>query len=324
MKLSEIFSDFLIAKEVEEGCSSSTIRAYSYDLKILQRELGEPNLNDIKIFHIRKVLKIFYDKKYSKQAIARKIACYKSFFSFCYENEIISKNPMKAIKSPKIRPEESLPKFLSQQDVREILDFLNENKNISYTSRMRLIIIIRLLYASMARVSEICSLRVLDVDLEQNLIKVRGKGNKERFIPIDLQTTNLLRIQIEDRALITTDRSTFLFVNNRGTQLKPRSIQQDIQNLKYLLGYSKDKKLTPHIFRHTGATHLRQNGMDISELQDILGHSSTNTTKIYAKNDLKRLKKSYSHYHPLEIINDDKKILQSSNVSNENVLDPSS
>ncbi len=306
MKLTEIFSDFLIAKEVEEGCSSSTIRAYSYDLKILQRELGNPYLSNIKIFHIRKVLKIFYDKKYTKQAIARKIACYKSFFNFCYDNEIISKNPMKAIKSPKIRPEESLPKFLSQNDVREILNFLNENKNIPYTSRMRLTIIIRLLYASMARISEVCSLKVLDVDLDQNLIKVRGKGNKERFIPIDLQTAKILKIQIENRSLITTDQSTFLFVNNRGTQLKPRTIQQDIKNLKYLLGYSKDKKLTPHIFRHTGATHLRQNGMDISELQDILGHSSTNTTKIYAKNDLNRLKKSYSHYHPLEIINEEK------------------
>ena len=278
MKLSEIFSDFLIAKEIEEGCSSSTIRAYSYDLKILQRELGDINLNIIKIFHIRKVLKILYDRNYTKRAIARKIACYKSFFNFCYENEIILKNPMKAIKSPKIRPEESLPKFLSQQEVSEILKFLENDKNIPYTSRIRLKIIIRLLYASMARVSEICKLKVLDVNLDQNLIKVRGKGNKERFIPIDKQTANLLRIQIEDRALLTTDRSTFLFVNNRGNQLKPRSIQQDIQNLKYLLGYSKDKKLTPHIFRHTGATHLRQNGMDISELQDILGHSSTNTT----------------------------------------------
>ena len=309
MKLSEIFSDFLIAKEIEEGCSSSTIRAYSYDLKILQRELEDPLLINIKIFHIRKVLKIFYDKKYTKQAIARKIACYKSFFNFCYENEIISKNPMKAIKSPKIRPEESLPKFLSKQDVREILEFLNENKSIPYTSRMRLTIIIRLLYASMARISEICSLKVLDVDLNQNLIKVRGKGNKERFIPIDLQTINLLKIQIDNRSLITSDKSSFLFVNKRGTQLKPRTIQQDIKNLKYLLGYSKDKKLTPHIFRHTGATHLRQNGMDISELQDILGHSSTNTTKIYAKNDLKRLTKSYSHYHPLGAINEEKKNL---------------
>ena len=321
MKLSEIFSDFLIAKEIEEGCSSSTIKAYSYDLKILQRELGDLNLKNIKIFHIRKVLKILYDKKYTKQAIARKIACYKSFFNFCYENELIQKNPMKAIKSPKIRPEETLPKFLSQQDVREILDFLDENKNIPYTSRIRLKIIIRLFYASMARVSEICSLKILDINLDENLIKVRGKGNKERFIPIDMQTADLLRNQIENRSLITTDKSSFLFVNNRGTQLKPRSIQQDIKNLKFLLGYPKEKKLTPHIFRHTGATHLRQNGMDISELQDILGHSSTNTTKIYAKNDLKSLKKSYSHYHPLEIINKEKKSFQNSNDSNENVLD---
>nr|WP_147663926.1 site-specific tyrosine recombinase/integron integrase [Candidatus Prometheoarchaeum syntrophicum]QEE17005.1 putative tyrosine recombinase XerC-like protein [Candidatus Prometheoarchaeum syntrophicum] len=306
MKLSETFSDFLIAKEIEEGCSSSTIRAYSYDLKILERELGDPHLNSIKIFHIRKVLKIFFDKKYSKQAIARKIACYKSFFNFCYENELISKNPMKAVKSPKIRPEESLPKFLSQQEVRDILSFLEENKKIPYTSRIRLTIIIRLLYASMARVSEISALKVFDVNFDQNLIKVRGKGNKERYIPIDLQTAKLLRIQIENQSVINKDKSSYLFLNNRGTQLKPRSIQQDIQNLKFLLGYSNDKKLTPHIFRHTGATHLRQNGMDISELQDILGHSSPNTTKIYAKNDLNRLKKSYIHYHPLEISNDGK------------------
>lgn len=308
MKFSEIIPDFLIAKEVEQGCSISTIKAYSYDLKILQREFKDIEVRNIKIFHIRKVLKKLYNKQYSKRAIARKIACYKSFFNFCFENEIIIKNPMKAVKSPKIRPEESLPKFLSQNEMIELLKLLENTKEIPYTSRTRLKVIIRLLYASMARVSEICSLKIIDVNLDQNIIKVRGKGNKERYIPIDKQTASLLKNQIDNRYLTTNDMDDFLFVNKWGNQLKPRTLQQDIQKLKNILGYSKEKKLTPHIFRHTGATHLRQNGMDLSELQDLLGHSSPQTTRIYAKNDLVRLKKSYTNFHPLELIGEQKEL----------------
>lgn len=299
MKLSGIFPDFLIAKEIEEGCSSTTIRAYSYDLKILQREIGDLDVNHIKVFHIRKVLKILYDKNYKKRSIGRKIACYKSFFNFCLENEIIEKNPMKAIKSPKFRPEEALPKYLSKSEMNELLKRLDNPKEFSYMIRTRLKLIIRLLYASMARISEICELKIQDVDLDRNLIKVRGKGNKERFIPIDHHTTKLLQSHIENRLLIINDSNASVFVNNRNTKLLPRTVQQNIQLLKQSLGFSKDKKLTPHIFRHTGATHLRQNGMDLSELQDILGHASPNTTRIYAKNDLQRLKQSYMVYHPL-------------------------
>lgn len=299
MLISEVVPDFLIAKEVEEGCSSNTIRAYRYDLRAFQDTLQDIRVDQVQIFHIRKVLQFFQKKAYSKRAIARKIACYRSFFNFCLVNELLLKNPMRAIKSPKIRPEETLPKFLSSEEMHQILTIFEADHSSSFDWRGRLKIIIRLMYASMARVSEICGLRIIDVNQQNHFMKVRGKGNKERYIPLDSDTGNMLQNHIENRLLETSDTTSYLFVNNRGNPLQPRSIQRDMQRLKRLLDYPTEKKLTPHIFRHTGATHLRQNGMDISELQDLLGHSSPNTTRIYAKNDIRRLQTSYNHHHPL-------------------------
>ncbi len=301
MLLSEISPDFLIAKEVEEGCSKTTVKAYYYDLQILQKCIGDMELEKIQIFHIRKVLKQFYEKQYSKLAIARKIACYKSFFRFCADNELVVKNPMRVIKNPKIRPEEALPKYLSTSDIHTIFQTLAKFKGNTNHKNNRLKIIIRLMYASLARISEICSLNLSDINILQRYIKVRGKGNKERYIPIDPTTAQYLEIFIENRRIETNDQSAPLFINSRGNRITPRSIQRNLQNLKRRLQYPDTKKLTPHIFRHSGATHLRQNGMDISELQDLLGHANPNTTRIYAKNDISRLKKSYSDYHPLAI-----------------------
>ena len=299
MQISEIVPDFLIAKEVEEGCSSNTIRAYRYDLLTFQNTLQDMQVDQIQIFHVRKVLQFFQKKAYSKRAIARKIACFRSFFDFCLVNELLIKNPMRAIKSPKIRPEEALPKFLSSEDMEEILTMFESVHSSTFDWRARTKIIIRLMYASMARVSEICGLRISDVNQKNHTLKVRGKGNKERYIPLDVETGKILQDHIVNRLLETSDTTAYLFINKQGRQLQARSIQRDIHRLKDLLDYPVEKKLTPHIFRHTGATHLRQNGMDISELQDLLGHASPNTTRIYAKNDIRRLQTSYDHHHPL-------------------------
>jgi integrase/recombinase XerC len=299
MKLSEIKGDFLIAKEVEEGCSPNTVRAYGYDLQNMIAILGDLDVEQVKVFHIRKVLKIFFEKNYSKQATARKIACYKSFFQFCTENSIIAETPMKTIKSPRIRPEEALPKFLTTEEITALFYQLSQVKGSSRTFYNRLDIIIRLMYASMARVSEICGLKIKDLDFAHNMIKVRGKGNKERYIPIDPGTAELLKTHIENRLLETEDLASPLFLNLHGKPLKPRSLQRDLHALKEIMGFDEDKKLTPHVFRHTGATHLRQNGMDISELQDLLGHANPNTTRIYAKNDIGQLRHSYLAFHPL-------------------------
>ncbi|XEO75372.1 Tyrosine recombinase XerA [Candidatus Lokiarchaeum ossiferum] len=301
MLLSEIIPDFLIAKEVEEGCSQNTIKAYNYDLQILLKHLSQIDVDKIQIFHIRKVLKYFYEKQYSKRAIARKIACYKSFFQFCVDNELLLKNPMRAIKSPKISQQETLPKYLSLEDIQTIFGMLDKWKGTTNHKYCRLKVIIRLMYASLARISEICNLNIQDIDISNRSIKVTGKGNKERYIPIDFTTAKYLAEFINFRQMESSEEYTPLFINSRNKRISPRTIQRDLQELKEHLGFPKEKKFTPHIFRHSGATHLRQNGMDISELQDLLGHANPNTTRIYAKNDISRLKKSYDEYHPLAL-----------------------
>ena len=300
MKLSEAIPDFLIAKEIEEGCSKRTIKAYGYDLKSFSSTIGDMPVTSIQKHHIRKFLRELHARNYSKSGLARKIACLKSFFKFCEENEIIDNNPTRTIKSPKIYLEEALPKFLSREDMSQLLDLLNKNNTTTYDRKSRLYIIIRLMYASMARISEICSLKLSDLDFSSNSIKVRGKGNKERFIPIDGKTASLLKNHIENRQIETKDQDAALFVNTQSRPLNPRVVQRDLQLLREELLFLQGKKFTPHILRHTGATHLRQNGMDISELQDILGHSNPNTTRIYAKNDIGRLKSAYREFHPLE------------------------
>ena len=307
-KISDFLDDFLIAKEVEEGCSSSTIKAYRYDLEKLIEIIG-----DVEIEHklirqkIRLFLKILKDKGYTKKSIGRKIACLRSYFKFLTLNEFISNNPMLTIKTPKIRIEESLPKFLDINDVKIILNNLKNRKIFNSRKSERYYLMIRLFYSTMARVSELCSIKINDVNFEKGYIRLRGKGNKERIVPVDHGSIVHIREFLDNRFLynkINYNSDEYLLVNTRNEQLKPRVVQNDIKYIKEKCGFPESKKITPHVFRHTGATHLRRSGMDISELQDILGHSSPNTTRIYAKNDISKLKQSYTTMHPLNYSRD--------------------
>jgi len=290
--------DFLIAKEIEEGCSSATIRAYRYDLNkfidlIGNLEIDSPLMRQ----KIRLFLKKLKDKNYTKRALSRKIACLRAFFKFLTLNEFMTINPMDKIKSPKIRIEENLPKFLTINEMRLILNKINNAQLFNSKKSQRYYLLVRLLYSTMARVSEVCNIKIRDVDFSKGYIKLRGKGNKERIVPVDSKTLQIIKQNLTDRLIYEPD--DYLLVNTRNEKLTPRVAQNDINSIKEKCGFSDSKIITPHVFRHTGATHLRRSGMDISELQDILGHSSPNTTRIYAKNDITKLKESYTLMHPL-------------------------
>ena len=297
-KFSDFVEDFLISKEVEEGCAASTIKAYNYDLNKFMSLVGDIDMNSPMVRQrIRLFLKKLKDKEYKKKAIARKIATLRSYFKFLTLNEFIDKNPMSTIKSPKIKLEEALPKFLNISDVEVIFNKLKDRTLFNTKKSQRYYLIVRLLYSTMARVSELCSIKINDIDFNKGYVRLRGKGNKERIVPVDNRTLELFEEHIKDR--ISYDPEDYLLVNTRFQQLSPRIVQADIKTIKEKCGFPDSKIVTPHIFRHTGATHLRRSGMDISELQDILGHSSPNTTRIYAKNDITKLKQSYSTMHPL-------------------------
>ncbi|MFW9902471.1 MAG: site-specific tyrosine recombinase/integron integrase [Candidatus Thorarchaeota archaeon] len=288
----------MIAKEVEEGCASSTIKAYRYDLQKFIELAGDLQINSPLLRQkIRLFLKKLNELNYTKKGIGRKIASLRSYFKFLTINEFMEKDPMSTIKTPKIKLEESLPKFLRISDMEEIFKKLKNRQLFNSHKSSRYYLIIRLLYSTMARVSELCNIKIRDIDFERGYIRLRGKGNKERIVPVDQKTLEILEEHLKNR--INYDIEDFLLVNTRNQQLSPRVVQTDIKTIKEKCGFSDSKIITPHIFRHTGATHLRRSGMDISELQDILGHSSPNTTRIYAKNDITKLKESYSQMHPL-------------------------
>lgn len=295
---SEFVEDFLISKEVEEGCQPSTIKAYKYDLDKFINFVGDIDMNSPVVRQrIRLFLKKIKDLGYTKKGIGRKIASLRSYFKFLTLNEFIEKNPMSTIKSPKIKLEESLPKFLDISDIDILFTKLKDRTLFNSRKSQRYYLIIRVLYSTMARVSELCNIRIRDIDFNEGYIRLRGKGNKERFVPVDKRTLEMITEYLSNR--ITYDPEEYLIVNTRNQGLSPRLVQADIKHIKELCGFPDSKIITPHVFRHTGATHLRRSGMDISELQDILGHSSPNTTMIYAKNDITKLKQSYSTMHPL-------------------------
>jgi len=297
-KISDFIEDFLIAKEVEEGCASSTIKAYRYDLQKFIELVGDLQINSPLLRQkIRLFLKKLNELNYTKKGIGRKIASLRSYFKFLTLNEFMEKDPMSTIKTPKIKLEESLPKFLRISDMEVIFNKLKDRRLFNSHKSERYYLIIRLLYSTMARVSELCNIRIRDIDFERGYIQLRGKGNKERIVPVDQKTLVIFKEHLKNRIIYESE--DYLLVNTRNQKLSPRVVQTDIKTIKEKCGFADSKIITPHIFRHTGATHLRRAGMDISELQDILGHSSPNTTRIYAKNDITKLKESYSQMHPL-------------------------
>ncbi|MFX1418373.1 MAG: site-specific tyrosine recombinase/integron integrase [Promethearchaeota archaeon] len=297
-KISDFIEDFLIAKEVEEGCASSTIKAYRYDLQKLIELIGDLQINSPLLRQkIRLFLKKLNEMNYTKKGIGRKIASLRSYFKFLTLNEFIEKDPMSTIKTPKIKLEESLPKFLKISEMEKILEKLKDRRIFNSRKSERYYLIVRLLYSTMARVSELCNIKIRDIDFERGYLRLKGKGNKERIVPVDQKTLKVFEEHLQNR--ISYELEDYLLVNTRYQKLSPRVVQTDIKIIKEKCGFNDSKIITPHVFRHTGATHLRRSGMDISELQDILGHSSPNTTRIYAKNDISKLKESYSQMHPL-------------------------
>ncbi|MHA1683293.1 MAG: tyrosine-type recombinase/integrase [Promethearchaeota archaeon] len=297
--IKEVVDDFLITKRLEEGRSENTINAYRHDLltffgflKDQEAELGVTlgDIGQVKVQFIKRFLLYLNKRGYTKAGLARKIASIKSFFNHAHFMGYIQVNPTSRIKSPKISRTENLPKFLTAREINQILDHVRKRRWINEY------ILLRFMYATMCRVSEVCNVKVGDVDFYRVIVRLRGKGNKERWVPVDDDTLILVKQLILPKRKGLNDA---LFTNKRGTPIQPRVIQNLFQKIKAEMNFPEDRKITPHVFRHTGATMLRRNGMDISELQDILGHASPNTTMIYAKNDINTLRTSYKSKHPL-------------------------
>lgn len=283
---------------VEKNFSQHTAKAYCSDVLDYIIWLDETDCTQVDFAKIRDYLHFMQKYNYKKTTLARKIASIRTFYKFLFREKKIESNPAENIISPK-RPK-SLPKFLSKEEVEDILNNINISTPAGYRNRA----ILELLWASGMRISELSGLNFENLNLENNEITVFGKGAKERIILITNRAKNYIEKYIEfARPLIAKGYTlppisddTPVFINKTGYRLQTRMIRNVINDIVEKI--ELPKKVTPHMFRHSFATHLIENGADLRVVQELLGHASISNTQIYTHVSMQHMKEVYQGAHP--------------------------
>ena len=289
--------DFRTYILVERNFSKHTAKAYCSDILDYLLWLGDTQCEDVNFSKVREYLHFIQKFQYRKNTIARKIASLRTFYKFLYREKKINSNPAMNLNAPK-RPKQ-LPKFLTPYEVEQILN----NTKIETPAGYRNKAILELLWASGMRVSELSGLNFGDLNLENNEIRVFGKGAKERIILITDSAKSYLERYIKTaRALVAKGyradegEDAPVFINNTGFRLQPRTIRNVINEIVEKI--ELPKHVTPHVFRHSFATHLIENGADLRVVQELLGHASISNTQIYTHVSTQHLKDVYNETHP--------------------------
>jgi len=303
MTLQTAINEFLAHCQFEKNLNSKTITAYTIDLKQFSNFIE----NEDSSTDVRKIDKIILKKYLQKlsslktKTIKRKMACLKAMFNYLeYENDDFY-SPFRRLKI-RLKDAFVLPTVMTIDEIRQILNMLYqslntiEKKTQKYKSMVRDIAVIELLFATGMRVSELCQLKISDVDLEQNSLKIFGKGNKERVIQIcQRETIRALQSYINLFSHPLQPNQPF-FINRLGSSLSTQSVRIMVKNL--IKQSNINKHITPHTFRHSFATLLLEEDVDIKYIQTLLGHSSITTTQIYTHVSTEKQKKILLTKHP--------------------------
>ncbi len=289
----ELFKSFLIYLSVEKGLSKNTIDSYSIDLRkfqdfLLSKDKGFAAFSRADIIDFIERLR---DEGYSISSICRFISSIKGLCKYLLIENVIKDDPSENLQAPKRW--ERLPKALSISDIRS---FLELNPSVNKPTMMRDCVMLELLYSSGLRVSELVSLKLEDVHLEAGFLRVLGKGSKERIVPVNMRAIGKIKMYLNQQRpeILKKKRSSFLFITGRG---KPMTRQRFWQTIK-ALSKRRGIALSPHMLRHSFATHLLEGGADLRSVQKMLGHSDISTTQIYTKVTTERIKKVFTRHHP--------------------------
>jgi integrase/recombinase XerC len=273
----------------EQGVSSHTVRAYEKDLQEFS-QFTEKKPKDVDNLDVRSFLASLHHKKLKKSSISRKLASVRSFFKYLHREGYIKKNPAKLVSSPKVP--KTLPKFLTIDDVFSLM----ESPVGETFGPTRDKAILELLYSSGLRVAELTSLDIGDLDLKESVIRVKGKGRKERIVPIGSKAMAAIQEYLPERISIRK-KSSALILNCRGGRLTQRSVRRILSFYSRMINLKGD--FSPHTLRHTFATLLMNEGADLRSIQELLGHSSLSTTQKYTHVDISHLTEVYDKAHPL-------------------------
>lgn len=293
MKFEILIEQFLSELKGIKNASNHTISAYQRDLVQFTKFLEQFNISDINNVtkkHIRLFTVYLNSDKNSTSTIARKLTTLRGIFRFAIRNGFVENNPLKDISNPKIK--RKIPETLSLNSFENIIKNLTQEEEKE--KNLLLIAIMELLYGSALRVSELCSLNYSDIDLFGRSVKVKGKGSKERIVP--LGSNSIVAIQNYLNAVAPKSKLTPLFLTVTGKRIYSRIIQKYVkENIQLVSDISKK---SPHVFRHSAATHMLDNGADLLSVKEILGHENLSTTQIYTHVSVERLKKTYKTSHP--------------------------
>lgn len=280
------FIDYL---RFEKKYSENTISSYKRDLNKINSYLKKDFIKLTKA-DIQKYIQNL-SKNESSNTISRTISSLKSFYKFLEINKYTNTNPLTTIISPKTA--RKLPKVLSEEEVNKLLD-INLNNDFDYRNKAML----ELMYSSGLRVSELINLTVNDVDLKNSLVRIFGKGSKERIVPLNDYATEALNnyILYHRPKLFKQKENNYLFLNNHGNQMTRQGFFKTLKKIAKEKGIKSE--LSPHTLRHSFATHLLKYGADLRSIQELLGHSDISTTQIYTHITNEMLEKNYHEYHP--------------------------
>lgn len=294
----QYLEDFKTYLSVEKNFSDHTLSAYSSDIVSYILWLDNASCTEVDFNKLREYLHFIQRFDYKKTTIARKVAAIRTFYKFLFRERYIDTNPAISLSAPK-RPK-SLPKFLTPDEVEKILN----NVKIETPAGFRNRVILELLWATGMRVSELSNLNFGDLNLEENEIRVFGKGAKERIVLVSDRAKDYLNQYINTaRKLIAPEYNTGeinddtpLFINNTGYRLQNKTIRKVINETVEKI--ELPKKVTPHVFRHSFATKLIENGADLRVVQELLGHAGISNTQIYTHISMKHMKDVYENAHP--------------------------
>ena len=289
------FENFKNYLKLERGLSINSIKSYEYDLNLFKNFIQSNKMSDTP-FNCRPetVKNYLYNNLSNKKSRsqARSISAIKSYFNYLIFEGYIKKSPISDIESPKL--EKKLPEVLTELEIEKLIKSFDLQQNFGQRNRT----IIEVLYGTGIRVSELVNLKLSNIFFKESIIKIIGKGNKERFVPLGNIATNEIRkyLKIRDKSIIDSKFSDIVFLNRYGRGLTRSMIFKIISDSYKRIGL--DKKISPHTLRHSFATHLLKNGADLRTIQIILGHESITTTEIYTHLDTYHLDEVLNKFHP--------------------------
>ena len=289
------FHDFLTMLRVERNVSDHTMDAYNRDINQYLMYLGDldlQNLSDVKSTHVRDYIRVLNDGGMAPASISRIISSIRTYYRFLSSENILNENPVLLINNPKLP--KKLPDVLSEKEISLIINAIQESSKFYQRDKA----IIEMLYSCGIRVTELCNLEMSNLFIDEDLIRVMGKGNKERLLPLGVRSKKYVSEYIKHsrNSHIKKSGSSFVFVSRNGNQLTRAMINIILNKWTQVSGLKKS--VSPHKLRHSFATHLLEGGSDLRFVQALLGHSDISTTQIYTHIDKHYLKEVYKIHHP--------------------------